>query len=197
MLTWAISNNESDPIRVEFYATGEGSELFVFEKIIELQPAERKIVEIFVSVPKDHKDNVEYHPNLFALKRGFLEEGATGMIVNSQLKTLPIIKIGENPVFSSPKIIESKVPKPIKVEPTIVEEIEETLEEKMERIKAVNAENIIEEKETESIPTPVNNQITDYIPEPDSEPIEKTTNVDKVECNFIEWILSLFGLSKC
>jgi len=64
------------------------------------------------------------------------------MIVNVQYRTLPIIKIGDNPIYTPP-VVEAVdepevVPEP---EPKVEEDKKETLEEKLERIEAANREN--------------------------------------------------------
>ena len=187
MLTWGIVNDISDPINLEFYATGEGSELLVFEQYAELAAHTQQDFEIFVIVPDDHPDNVEYRPTLYALQRGNIEEGKSGMIINIQMKTTPVIKIGENPVYTPPtveqiaQVIEEKAVK--QTEKPIV--IKETMEEKLARIQAANEANqvitddktIIDEvsEENKEVTTEPSKIIPDdgYEPEPISDEIEE------------------------
>jgi len=178
MLTWPVSNIGNETINVQFYATGEGSELLVFEEIVAIEPHVRTEFEIFVRVPEDHPDNVEYHPELFALKRGDdLEEGATGMIVNVQYRTLPIIKIGDNPIYTPPVVETVDEPKE-EPEPRMEEEKKETLEEKLERIEAANSENAkdtsITEPENDQEPIAPEETITS-VPEPEMDPNPEPT----------------------
>jgi len=156
MLTWPVSNKGNVTINVQFFATGEGSELLVFEEFVTIEPLVRTEFEIFVIVPEDHPDNVEYHPELFVLKRGDdLGEGVTGMIVNVQYRTIPIIKIGDNPIYTPPVVEAVDEPKADpEPEPRMEEEKIETLEEKLERIEAANRENAPDSSVTE----PENNQ---------------------------------------
>lgn len=177
MLTWPVSNKGDETINVQFYATGEGSELLVFEEFVTIEPHVRTEYEIFVIVPEDHPDNVEYHPELFALKRGdSLEEGVTGMIVNVQMRTLPIIKIGDSPIYTPP-VVEVKDEPKIKLPgPKMEEEKIETLEEKLERIKAANLENVKESSitEPEIELEPIAQEVTIVMdPEPISENIDE------------------------
>lgn len=204
MITWAITNNEEDAMTLEFYATGPGSELLVFEEYMDLDSHTRKEVEIFVIIPDDHPNNIEFHPELFALKRASsLEEGESGFFVNLQMRTIPVIKIGDNPVYTPPTPIQveevkEKITKEQTQDPLVVEE---TLEEKLARIQAANekTEKPKQLDEDDVYSQPQDDE--DYIPEPipDPEPTVKITDIDPnlKECNFIDVFLSWFGLSKC
>lgn len=208
ILIWPISNIFEEKINLEFYATGEGSELLVFEEFASIEPHVRTEFDIFVVVPENHPDNIEFHPSLFALKRGDdLPDGATGMIVNSQVKVNPIIKIGDNPVFTPEIIVEEKsqIPKERIIKESTPDPIieEETIEEKLARIKAAN--EITKTPETSPITSPVVEKTvtptTEYQEEPKSisAPIVKSeATIETIkECSFIEVILSWFGMGKC
>lgn len=206
--TWAVINDEPESIDLEFFAEGPGSELLVFEEFMTLEPKTRKAVDIFVIVPENHENNVEYRPSLYALKRGYIDENAGAAIaVNLQMKTVPIIKIGPDAVFV-PEIAET-----VNVVPsqsTIIKEKnsesvkeEETLEEKLARIQAANKENVknepvvISPQFDEKI-TPSVNEGYDPEPLPDPEPIvTEVGEIDKNNCNFFEMFLSWFGIGKC
>ena len=158
MLNWTILNFGDDTIRVEIYAEGEGSELLVFEEIQEVSPKGRTTIDVFVVIPDDHSDNIEYHPKLFALLKGSIEEGVSGVIVNQQMKNNVIIKIGDNPIYTTSLVEKANVPK---VEEKIVEEPkEETMEEKLARIRAANAENTEEKTPSQTTRTENTNQDT-------------------------------------
>ena len=188
MLTWPVSNLTDEPIQVEMYGIGEGSELFILPDYITIPPNTRQEVEIFVSVPEDHPNNVEYHPQLKVLKRApqLDDDVQMGIKINIQYTLLPIIKIGDNPVFTAPekapKVIipeERIINKAPKTTPTVEKEIEETIEEKIARLKAENESNKpIVTKEENTISTSKENTSlpkSGYVPEPmmDSEPIMK------------------------
>ena len=167
MLTWKIINNEDVPIYVEFYAEGEGSELLVFEEFASIEPRKQKVLEVFVVVPET-VDDVEYHPTLFVIQKGTIEPGKSGFIINVRLQTPVTIKIGDNPIYTPPTIVESEevveeiIEEIIKEEPKIEEEILETIEEKLARIKAANEANK-----------------PDVIPPTEKEPmVEKTPKMD-------------------
>ena len=207
VIVWPISNTFEEPINLEFYATGPGSELLVFEKFVTIDPHVRTEFEIFVIVPQDHSDNVEYHPELFALKRSEgLAEGESGMIVNSQVRVNPIIKIGDNPIYTAPKVVEkTEIPKQVTV--PIQEEIPkvETLDEKLARIQASNQANIPQVKVDDTWEETFEEEfeeeaVKDYVPEPIAvtpQPTMESVEPQSVSCDFIEWLLSLFGMSKC
>ena len=214
--TWAVVNDETEVFDVEFYAEGKGSEFFVFEKFMTLEPATRKAVDIFVIIPADHPDNIEYHPVLYALKRPIasaddLHEGASIKVL-LQMKTNPIIKIGDNPVFTpepvtNVNIIPDETEKPKQqVEEPIVQE--ETMQEKLARIQANNIANQLAEvkvddtwQETfEEEAVPELQVDDDYVPEPKgaSGNWTFTPTYDEVqECDFFALILSWFGFGKC
>lgn len=210
MLTWLVINDEDKPLAVEFYATGPGSELLIFEEYLTMDPKTRERYEIFVSVPEEHETDVEYRPSLYVLTRGEKLEGAgAGIVMNMQMRTNPIIKIGDNPIFTPSVVVkeieEEETPTPVIPEVKTVKEKEivETLKEKLERIKAAN--EITKTPETLPITSPVVEKIvtstTQYEEEPESisAPIVKSsTTIETIkECNFIEVILSWFGMGKC
>ncbi len=142
-ITWGLVNELLEPIDVELYAEGIGSELMVMERYVTIPPQTRVEYEIFVIVPPDHEDNVEFHPTLYALKRGFLEEGKTGAVVNMRMKNLPVIEIGDNPIYTPTEAeINANAPAPkfsLPEKKTDVEKSKvETLEEKLAKIQAAN-----------------------------------------------------------
>lgn len=178
MLTWKVINDEEVPINLEFFATGEGSEFFIFEKFITMDPKQVKEFEILVKIPNDHKDNIEYHIKLFALKKGIVESSGAQLVINVQMETHPVIKIGDNPIFTSPIVdqsIEKPVEEPIKetTNNKPIEEEIETIEEKLARIKAANQENIKEEPTTPVKEITKSTPIIDKEPEMDVEPVEE------------------------
>ncbi len=193
---WIVINDNDEKGWVEFYASGPGSEFLTFKKIEEYEPRQNKPIEIFVTIPKDHPDNVELRPLFFAIKRGDpLAEGVTGASVNVQLKKVISIKIGDNPIYTPPvEEIITVIPDEI-----IVEEREEqraekvkTVEEKMAEINAANeALQKVETPQVIVIETP---EVKDsgYIEEPkmDAEPIQ----VNLPTCGIWEMILNWFGI---
>ncbi|MGY5148772.1 MAG: CFI-box-CTERM domain-containing protein [Candidatus Nitrosopumilus sp. bin_68KS] len=195
LLTWTLINDEDKKLDVEFYATGPGSELFVFEEYITMEPKSSEKFEILVVVPKDHEDNVEYHPKLFALTRGEkLENVGAGIVMNLQMQTNPIIKIGDNPIYTSPitedskKIPEARIVKEKTVEEKkekVEEEKIETIEEKLARIQAANAANNIPEMQVYDTveETFEKESVIDYDPEPipDPEPIVEQVTKEENE----------------
>ena len=184
MLTWLVLNDEEKALDIEFYATGEGSELLVFEEFVTMDPKSNQRFEIFVSVPDDHPDNVEYHLTLFALTRGEKIEGAgAGIVMNLQMQTSVVIKIGDNPIFThmvedpviEEEIVKEEIMKEEEVEKPVDEEITptETMAEKLARIQAANDDNKIEEQ-------PITDKLTETQPSiPDigyeEEPVAEVT----------------------
>jgi len=160
VLTWTLTNTDDVPINIEFRGEGPGSELFVFEELSTLEPKEKRSFEFIVVIPDDHPDNIEYRPTFFALEKAISdsEGGAAVVLINYQMSANPIVKIGDNPIFTPE-------PKPVKVEEKPVEEkpVEEeadfiatpteTLEEKLAKIQATNEANKVEEPSvTQTIP---------------------------------------------
>ena len=191
---WTVINDKDEPIKLEFYAKGKGSEFLIFEKFVDVEAKGILSHEIFLSIPDDHPDNVQYNVKLFALLKGEKPEGgaASGAIVNVQVLTEPIIKIGANPVYTpehSPIVIEEEktiVEESIiemDSEEAIVEEIGETMEEKLARIEAANKEStIIKEDVLKTTP-----QVLDegYEPEPVMDP-EPVMNSEPVMENSVQ-----------
>jgi hypothetical protein len=150
MLIWTLVNNEPDPIILELYATGPGSELLVFEQYVKVESYKTIEIQVIAIIPDGHLDNVEYHPELFALKRSASDGKQSGIAVNLQMKTLPFIKIGDNPVYTPPTIKEiekSDEEKNIKVNTPPVE----TLDEMLARIQAANEANKSIETQTPTV----------------------------------------------
>jgi len=200
---WTLVNNEDSPILLEIFATGPGSELLEFQNTAYLDPTKKIKLEIFAVIPPDHPDNIEYHPNLYALKKGIAEDGSTGVVVNVRMKTIPFIKIGENPIYTPPPEIKPATILKEDTKPKVVEPIEDTLEERLAKIKALNESNkkeepIIMEAHTDD----------EFIPEPEPECGLGTIVVDGIcivvdsepivpVCNWFEIFLSWFGIGKC
>ncbi len=206
--TWYVINDENRDIELEFYASGIGSELFVFEEVVTMKANSNNRYDIIVLVPEDHQDNVEYRPDLFVLTRGEkLEDGGAGIVMNIQVKTKSIIKIGDNPIYTSPTIMEKEVEKEIikeaiKEKPK-GEEPTETLEEKLARIQAANEakKETVQQLENPRIDDKWEEEaVVDYEPEPMGDTQDKVFAVElekEQECNFIDMILSWFGMGKC
>ncbi len=198
---WALQNVLDEAIGIEVYVAGAGSELLTFEKLHILEPGEIVIPEIFVTIPKDHADNIAYMVELYALKRGAdLEPGTSGIVINSQLKSFIEINIGDNPIYTPPALpINAEVPPEpiIKTAPKVEEGeepapiIEETLQEKLKRINDAN--KLLET--TPQVTATDKPEVTDegYTPEPimDKEPV---TQVALPTCGIWEMILSWFGI---
>lgn len=206
--TWEITNTSDEKIWVEFFTSADGGELILFEKILAIEPHQSMLHEFIVKIPKDHKDNITYKPTMHALKRAEpVPDGTPGATVNFNVQLLKtmIINIGDNPIYTPP-VIEEKYEIP--EEPYIPEKEEaqkekaESLEDKMARIAAANEAREIPVEEVEQVSptnTPVTPQVGNYEEEPmaDPEPVTSFSNEKKVECGFIDWLLSLFGIVKC
>ena len=204
--TWEVINNNDEKGWVEFYASGPGSEFLTFEKLEVFEPRQSKIMQIYVTIPKDHPNNIEYKPLFFALKRGDPGEGSgTVAQVNVQLKKTLSIKIGDNPIYTRPAE-EIKVVQPEEIiiperEALIEAKQEKTVEEKLAEIKARNdailreqieEANLADQWEAPKVTATDKPEIKDdgYTPEPvmDKEPVGLPT------CGFWEMILSWFGI---
>jgi hypothetical protein len=206
VFTWTLTNTEEKSINLEFRAEGQGSELFVFEELVTMQPNEHTAFEFIVTVPEDHPDNIEYHPQLFALEvaERSSDTGAA-ILINYEMLARPIIKIGDNPVFTPepiPVIIEEEaiVKERPSEEDFSVTIPTETLEEKMARIQAANQpkEVIVDDVWEEEFEEEA---VKEYVPEPMSDPEPVTAPVVAIvtveECGWWDMILSLFGMAKC
>lgn len=202
---WTLMNPTEEPINIEFQAEGQGSEFFVFEKLVTLEPESQTTFEFILTIPDDHKDNIEYRPQLFALQLQEAPEGGAAVVVFSyRMVANPIILIGDNPVFTpeiEPEVIEEEPV--VESENQSFEAIEEkpmeSIEEKLARIQEANKEVKVDDDFEESFEEEA---VVDYEPEPEytMEPetiATQTTTEEKIECNFFEMILSWFGFGKC
>lgn len=182
LLTWGIINdNQKDPLYLEMYATGPGSELFVFEEDIVIEPGAIRKIEIFVQVPEDHPDNREYHPQVFAKKTTpSNNESGSKIKINIQHVTKPIIFIGDNPVYFAPEIVKQEAgeeEESVTSNAQPKEEVEkvagETMQEKLDRIKASNLANQLDSPDDVWEESFEDEAVTDYVPEPgmDTKPI--------------------------
>ena len=204
--TWEVINNNDEKGWVEFYASGPGSEFLTFEKLEVFEPRQSKIMQIYVTIPKDHPNNIEYKPLFFALKRGDPVEGSGAVAqVNVQLKKVISIKIGDNPIYTRPAE-EIKVVQPEEIiiperEAQIEAKQEKTVEEKLAEIKARNdailreqieEANLADKWEAPEVTAIEKPEVIDsgYIDEPvmDKEP------ADLPKCGIWEMILSWFGI---
>ena len=116
-LQWGFISTEDKTVILELRAQGKGSELFSFPSTIEAPPNQLVFVDFIVTIPKDYQNDIELKPQLFALQKGFLEEGISAAVINIEMRTVTSIKIGDAPEFVAPVVT-----KPAKVDPIIVKE---------------------------------------------------------------------------
>jgi len=116
-LQWGILSDEDETVIIELRAQGKGSELFSFPSTIEAPPHKMVLVDFIVTVPEDYQNDIELRPQLFALQKGFAEEGVSGTVINIEMMTISSIKIGDAPEFVAPVVA-----KPAKVDPDPIKE---------------------------------------------------------------------------
>lgn len=219
MDTWNISNDNQEPLYLIMFAKGPGSDLFVFEDSIIIQPGELKEIEIFVVVPEDHPDNLKYFTEVYAQKiRPPSEDtGAAQININIQHRIKPVISIGDNPievvpVYNTPSEDDEEVETPTSI---INEEIAkvvpgETMEEKLARINAANQAKAPQELIVDDVWEETFEESYEEEPVSDNEPIvcgpgmeevngfcQASKTEEPVGCDFIAMILSWFGFGKC
>lgn len=211
--TWTLLNTTEEPINVQFVAEGQGAELFVFEEFVTMEPNTQNDYEFIVTVPKDHPDNIEYHPNLYALQIGEAQEGGAAVVVfKYRMLAEPKIIIGDNPVFTpeeKPEPVEEPTPAPVANDDELTfesaeEKPMETIEEKMARIQAANQAKAPEEVKVDDVWEEEFEEeaVVDYEPEPyvaePTEALRPAPHQEEVkECDFIAMFLSWFGLAEC
>ncbi len=205
MLTWGIINDDDIPLNLEMYATGQGAELFVFEENVIIEPGAVRDIEIFVVVPEDYPTDLELRPQVYAKKISPVEVHTEGATINMIIQhvTNPKILIGDNPVYYAPEIIEEIIPDiatnddtPKPPTPEVESIPGETMQEKLDRIKAAN---LVDQLDTPQVTATDKPEVKDssYLEEPvmDKEPV---TQVDLPTCGIWEMILSWFGIkSNC
>ena len=93
---WGLNSDLTDsPIVVQLRAEGEAAELFSFPESVELLPGEWSYVDLVVTIPKDHPNDVVRTADVYALMKG---EGQGTTVFNLQMQKPFQIIIG-NPVM--------------------------------------------------------------------------------------------------
>jgi len=134
---WGLLNDEEETIVLKLWAEGDGKELLSFPETLEVEPSVWTFLEITITIPEDHPNDVLLEPQLYALIDRQRAEGSVA--INVQLRNLPMIFIG-NPVIE--EVVEEKPQ---------TEEVAETVEEKPAEKEQEPGEFIIsapEEQET-------------------------------------------------
>ena len=120
-LQWKLSNTGADEsVTVTLDVTGDGSEFVSIPKTLTLPPDVWVIVEITVTIPEDHANDVYLGPRVSA----FQEAIDTGQVIRIHFKVekqLDVI-IG-NAVI--PEVVAQTVPTPVETQPEQEEEISE------------------------------------------------------------------------
>ena len=93
---WGLISIKEDTIQVSLRAEGEGKELLTFPETLDLFPNEWTFIDITISIPEDHPNDVKLEPAVFALDEG--KKGG-GMAINVQMMRVVTILIG-NPVIA-------------------------------------------------------------------------------------------------
>ncbi len=93
---WGLISIKEETIQVSLRAEGEGKELLTFPKTLDLFPNEWTFVDITISIPEDHPNDVKLEPAVFALDEG--KKGG-GVSFNVQMMRVVTIFIG-NPVIA-------------------------------------------------------------------------------------------------
>ncbi len=120
---WGLLSDKNQAVEIKLRAEGEGAELLSFPKIINAQPNTWNYIDITITIPQDHPNDVLLQPKLYASIEG---EKGSAVNINIQFRNLPMIFIG-NPVIE--EIVEEKqqveqVAETEEVKPTTIEEKE-------------------------------------------------------------------------
>ena len=114
---WGLISIKEETIQVSLRAEGEGKELLTFPETLDLFPNEWTFIDITISIPEDHPNDVKLEPAVFALDEG--KKGG-GMSFNVQMMRVVTILIG-NPVIAE----ESETVEEVEETPTAITEEEE------------------------------------------------------------------------
>jgi len=103
---WGLFTELDKPVVVTLRAEGEGKELLSFPKTIDAQPGVWNEIEITITIPEDHPNDVILTPALFALIEG---DKSTGFAINVQFRNVATIIIGDPVIEELEEIVEEKV----------------------------------------------------------------------------------------
>jgi len=102
---WGLFTELDEPVLVTLRAEGEGNELLSFPKTIDAQPGVWNAIEITITIPEDHPNDVILTPALFALIEG---DKSTGFAINVQFRNVATIIIGDPVIEEVEEIVEEK-----------------------------------------------------------------------------------------
>ena len=98
-LQWGLVSDEGTPLTLVLSAGGAGSELLSFPSSVNFTPHQLVYVNVTVTVPADHPNNVKLTPSIYAT-----QAGATGgpTVLNVRMQKVLTINIG-NPPIATPQ----------------------------------------------------------------------------------------------
>jgi len=99
-LQWILGSDSDDPFELDLRIEGEGSEFVTFPEKVPGPPREVIYIDVTVTIPEDHPNDVFFSPHIFAKQRGVAQGG--GAIISVAMTTPVNIKIG-NPIIEEAK----------------------------------------------------------------------------------------------
>lgn len=107
-MQWGLVSDDNKPVTLALNVDGTGSELISFPKTITIDPKQIVYIDITVTVPADHSNNVKLNPSIYATQFG---ETGGSTILNIRMQKVLTINIGTPPA-EQPTIPQSTASKP-------------------------------------------------------------------------------------
>ncbi len=153
-LEWGLLNSDTTAIALTLSASGEGSEFISFPESVEIPPGEWRFIDITVTIPSEHPNDVYLGPIMSAL----LAANEDGVLrISFDLKKPLDIKIGNVEI------------------PEVVAQVPEPVESQTEPEEAIEQEEIMEQEEPKSTGS------FGITQSPEQEEAEKTDSIETTQ----------------
>jgi len=116
--SWRLVSDSDEDTIVKLSALNPGNSLVSFPKEVTIPPREAVLIEITVTIPDKHEDNLIFRPMVMAIQEGASESAGTK--INIAMATKLTINIGDNPIEFVPEPVKDK--KESKVEKNVISE---------------------------------------------------------------------------
>lgn len=107
-MQWGLVSDNDKPVTLALTADGGGSELISFPKTITIDPKQIVYIDVTVTIPTAHSNNVKLSPSIYATQFG---ETGGSTILNIRMQKVLTINIGTPPV-EQPTIQQSAITSP-------------------------------------------------------------------------------------
>jgi len=104
--SWKLVSDSDEDTLIKVSAHNPGNYLVSFPAEVTIPPRGSALIDITVTIPDKHDDNLIFKPMVMALQEGASESAATK--INIAMSTILTINIGDNPVEFVPEPVKDK-----------------------------------------------------------------------------------------